>query len=153
MKRLYREVAKRIHPDLTSDRKDRAKRQQLMAEANEAYERGDEAKLNKIFTEYEWSPDAVQGEGPGAELIRVIRRISQARGRLAEIEAELQELLRSDLHQLKVRVDEAKTPWPRRAERNGLAKWKTRSRRPSAAWNSRDVRCEAQVPTRQSSGE
>ncbi|MGC1254717.1 MAG: hypothetical protein WA867_04135, partial [Candidatus Acidiferrales bacterium] len=109
MKKLYREVAKRIHPDLTSDRKDRAKRQQLMAEANEAYERGDEAKLNKIFTEYAWSPDAVQGEGPGAELIRVIRRISQARGRLAEIEAELQELLRSDLHQLKVRVDEAKT--------------------------------------------
>jgi hypothetical protein len=109
MKRLYREVAKRIHPDLTSDRKDRAKRQQLMAEANEAYERGDEARLNKIFTEYEWSPDAVQGEGPGAELVRVIRRISQARGRLAEIEAELQELLRSDLYQLKVRVDQAQS--------------------------------------------
>ncbi|MGA7961433.1 MAG: hypothetical protein WCA33_07010 [Candidatus Acidiferrales bacterium] len=109
MKKLYREVAKRIHPDLTSDRADRAKRQQLMAEANEAYERGDEAKLNKIFAEYEWSPDAVQGEGPGAELIRVIRRISQARGRLAEIEAELQELLRSDLYQLKVRVDQAQS--------------------------------------------
>jgi hypothetical protein len=37
----------------------------------------------------------------------VIRRVSQARGRLAEIEAELQGLLRSDLHQLKSRVDEA----------------------------------------------
>ena len=44
---------------------------------------------------------------PGAELIRVIRRVSQARGRLAEIEAELQGLLRSDLQQLKARVDEA----------------------------------------------
>ena len=109
MKRLYREVAKRVHPDLTSDRADRAKRQQLMAEANEAYERGDETKLRKIFTEYEWSAEAVQGEGPGAELIRVIRRISQARGRLAEIEAELQELLRSDLYQLKVRLDEAQS--------------------------------------------
>ncbi len=53
MKRLYREVAKRVHPDLTSDRADRAKRQQLMAEANEAYERGDETKLRKIFTEYD----------------------------------------------------------------------------------------------------
>jgi hypothetical protein len=109
MKRLYREVAKRVHPDLTSDRADRAKRQQLMAEANEAYERGDETKLRKIFTEYAWSAEAVQGEGPGAELIRVIRRISQARGRLAEIEAELQELLRSDLYQLKVRLDEAQS--------------------------------------------
>jgi hypothetical protein len=107
MKRLYREVAKRIHPDLTSDRDDRAKRQQLMAEANQAYEQGDEAQLTRIFNEYECSPEAVQGEGPGAELIRVIRRISQARGRLAEIEAETQELLRSDLYQLKSRVDEA----------------------------------------------
>jgi hypothetical protein len=107
LKRLYRDVARRIHPDLTSDRDDRAKRQVLMAEANEAYERGDEAQLTRILTEYECSPEAVQGEGAGPELIRVIRRISQARSRLSEIEAELQELLRSDLHQLKVRVDEA----------------------------------------------
>jgi hypothetical protein len=107
MKRLYREVARRVHPDLTSDRDDRAKRQQLMADANQAYELGDEARLEKILTAYEHSPEAVEGEGPGAELIRVIRRVSQARGRLAEIEAELQGLLRSDLHQLKARVDEA----------------------------------------------
>jgi hypothetical protein len=107
MKRLYRTVAKRIHPDLTSDREDRAKRQLLMSQANEAYERGDEMQLAKILTEYEHSPEAVQGEGPGAELVRVIRRISQMRGRLAEMEAELQELLRSDLFQLKSRLDEA----------------------------------------------
>ena len=107
MKRLYRDVAKRIHPDLTSNRDDRAKRQLLMAEANDAYQRGDEARLEKILAGYEWSPEQVQGEGAGAELVRVIRGISQARGRLAEIEAELQELLRSDLHQLKTRVDRA----------------------------------------------
>jgi hypothetical protein len=107
MKRLYREVAKRVHPDLTSDREDRAKRQQLMAEANRAYEDGDEAQLAKILTEYECSPEAVEGEGPGAELIRVIRRVSQARSRLAEIEAEMQGLVRSELYQLKSRVDDA----------------------------------------------
>jgi hypothetical protein len=78
-----------------------------MAEANDAYERGDESKLTRILTEYEHSPESVQGEGAGAELIRVIRRISQARGRLSEIEAEMQELLRSDLYQLKSRLDEA----------------------------------------------
>jgi len=107
MKRLYRDVAKKIHPDLTSDRNDRAKRQQLMAEANQAYERGDQERLVKILTEYEHSPEAVEGEGAGAELVRVIRRVSQARSRLAEIEAEMQGLLRSDLYQLKLRVDEA----------------------------------------------
>jgi hypothetical protein len=107
MKRLYRDVAKRIHPDLTSDREDRATRQQLMARANEAYEQGDEPCLEKILSEYESSPEAFHGEGPGAELIRVIRRISQVRGRLAEIEAESQALLRSDLYQLRLRVEEA----------------------------------------------
>jgi hypothetical protein len=107
MKRLFREVAKRIHPDLTSDRDDRAKRQKLMAEANEAYGRGDETQLTKILTEYECSPEAVKGDGPGAELIRVIRRISQARSRLSEIDAEIQELQRSDLYQLRSRIDEA----------------------------------------------
>ncbi len=107
LKRLYREVAKRIHPDLTADRDDRSKRQQLMAEANTAFERGDEQQLAQILTEYECSPEAVQGEGPGAELVRVIRRVSQMRSRLAEIEAETQALLRSDLFQLKTRVDDA----------------------------------------------
>jgi hypothetical protein len=107
MKRLYRDVAKRIHPDLTSDRDDRARRQQLMAAANQAYEQGDEAQLARILTEYEHSPEAVKGEGLGAELVRVIRRISQARSRLSEIEAELQQLLRSDLYQLKSRLDGA----------------------------------------------
>jgi hypothetical protein len=107
MKKIFREVAKRIHPDLTSDRDDRATRQRLMAEANEAYEHGDEAALSKILNEYESSPEAFQGEGPAAELVRVIRRISQIRGRLAELEAESQALLRSDLYQLRQRVDEA----------------------------------------------
>ncbi|HKQ87104.1 MAG TPA: hypothetical protein VJS43_10070 [Candidatus Acidoferrales bacterium] len=107
MKRIYRDVAKRIHPDLTSDREDRATRQQLMGRANEAYERGDETALMKILNEYESSPEAFHGEGPAAELVRVIRRISQVRGRLAEIEAESQALLRSDLYQLRMRVEEA----------------------------------------------
>jgi len=88
MKRLYREVAKRIHPDLTSDRDERMRREALMAEANKAYEAGDESQLNRILNAYETSLETVQGEGPGAELIRVIRRISQVRGRIAEIEAE-----------------------------------------------------------------
>lgn len=107
MKRLYREVAKRIHPDLTSDDTDRSKRQQLMMAANEAYERGDEAQLNRILTQYEFSPEAVKGEGAASELVRVIRRISQARSRIEEIEGEIQELSRSDLYQLKTRLVEA----------------------------------------------
>lgn len=108
LKRLYRDVAKRVHPDLTSDRADRAKRQELMAAANEAYENGDETRLARILEEYECSPESVQGEGPGAELVRVIRKISQARNRLSEIEAETEQIVRSDIYQLKSRLEEAK---------------------------------------------
>ena len=107
MKQLYREVARRIHPDLTSDRDDRVKRQQLMADANEAYERGDGEDLARILAEYEHRPEAIVGDDAGAELIRAIRKISRAKNRVAEIETEIQELMRSDLYHLKVRVDQA----------------------------------------------
>jgi regulator of replication initiation timing len=107
LKRLYRDVAKRIHPDLTSNDADRAKRQELMAQANRAYEMGDEAALARVFAAYECSPESVSGEGTPAELVRTIRRISQARYRLSEIEAESQKLLHSDSHQLRTRFDEA----------------------------------------------
>jgi hypothetical protein len=107
MKRLYREVAKRVHPDLAADGDERTRRQALMAEANEAYERGDEARLTKILTSYECSPESVEGDGAGAELIRAIRRISQARLRVAELDAEIERLLHSDLYQMKSRLDDA----------------------------------------------
>jgi len=107
LKRLYRDVAKRIHPDLTSDDADRAKRQELMAMANRAYEQGDEEALARVFAAYECSPESVSGEGTPAELIRTIRRISQARYRLSEIEAESKKLLQSDAQQLRLRFDES----------------------------------------------
>lgn len=75
LKRLYRDVAKKVHPDLTSDPTDRAKRERLMSEANRAYERGDAEALNRILDEYETSPETVSGEGIGAELVQ---RRSQA---------------------------------------------------------------------------
>ena len=107
LKRLYRDVAKRIHPDLTSDDADRAKRQELMALANRAYEMGDEAELSRVFAAYECSPESVAGEGTPAELVRTIRRISQARYRLSEIDAETKKLVQSDAYQLRARFDES----------------------------------------------
>lgn len=107
LKRMYREAAKRIHPDLTSDASDRARRQELMAEVNQAYQQGDEPAIAKILDVYESSPEAVQGEGAGAELVRVIRKLSLMNNRLGEIEEELQLLLNSDLYLLKIQADDA----------------------------------------------
>ncbi|MGB6874832.1 MAG: J domain-containing protein [Candidatus Acidiferrales bacterium] len=107
LKRMYREAAKRIHPDLTANANDRARRQELMAEVNNAYQQGDESGIAKILEVYESSPEAVQGEGPGAELVRVIRKLSSMNNRLVEIEAEMQILMNSDLYLLKIQADDA----------------------------------------------
>ncbi len=106
LKDLYREVARRIHPDLAIDEADRARRQQFMAQANRAYEDGDEARLKSILEEYDSSPDTVAGDGIGADLVRVIRKISQVKRRLTEIDEELNRFMQSELMDLKNRVDE-----------------------------------------------
>lgn len=107
LKRMYREAAKRIHPDLTANPEDRARRQTAMAEVNRAYHQGDESAIAKILEAYESSPEAVEGEGAGVELVRVIRKLSSMNNRIAEIETEMQTLLSSDLCLLKMQADEA----------------------------------------------
>lgn len=99
-------MAKRIHPDLAADNADRARRQKLMAEANLAYEEGDEARLRAILEEYESSPETVVGDGTGAELVRVIRKIAQVKRRLAEIDEQAKKIMKTDLFELKQKVDE-----------------------------------------------
>jgi hypothetical protein len=106
LKSLYRQVAKQVHPDLSSDPEDRKLRQRFMAEANRAYESGDVGRLKRILEEYESCPEAVYGEGVGADLVRIIRKITQVRRRLTEIEQEIQELVGSELAKLKVKAEE-----------------------------------------------
>jgi len=108
LKKLYREVAKRIHPDLATDESERKRRNELMAEANRAYEEGDEARLEAILRDWESSPESVKGEGPGAELVRVIRKIAQVEDRLKAIDAAIARLEESDLYTLSNQVNQAK---------------------------------------------
>jgi hypothetical protein len=77
-----------------------------MAQANQAYENGDEAKLRAILEEYETSPETVFGEGTAVDLVRVIRKIAQVRRRLAEIDIEMEQIKASELFELKRKVDE-----------------------------------------------
>jgi hypothetical protein len=97
LKSLFREVAKRIHPDLSKNAGDLERRTRLMAEANRAYEAGDSEPLQRILNEYQDGADAVEGEGIGAELIRIIRQISLAKTRVAAIEHELATLRQSEI--------------------------------------------------------
>jgi DnaJ-domain-containing protein 1 len=104
LKKLYRELAKQIHPDLATDDSDRSRRQNLMAAANQVYEDADEDRLRAILHQWQSSPESVKGEGIGAELIRLLRQISQSRERLKNIEKEIEAIETTELYQLKAKV-------------------------------------------------
>jgi hypothetical protein len=105
LKRLFREAAKRIHPDFAKDFADLERRTRFMADANRAYEAGDAEALQRILDEYQDGAEAVEGEGIGAELIRIIRQISQAKERLSAIEKELAALRQSEIALLKTQAE------------------------------------------------
>jgi hypothetical protein len=109
LKRMYRDVAKAIHPDLADDDLERQHRHTLMVKANEAYDAGDEAKLVAIMHEWEVSPEAIRGQGTVPDLIRTIRKIHRAMRRLAEISQELTRLTGTSLFNLKSMSEEAGT--------------------------------------------
>lgn len=106
-KKLYRKIASAVHPDKATDEQSRKLRTKLMAALNEAYARKDVKRMKAILAEWEESPDAVPGDGTGAELVRTIRAIAQVKRRIAEIENAISEIVGSDIHQLMVTVHEA----------------------------------------------
>jgi hypothetical protein len=107
LKKLYREAARRVHPDTATDEADRARRERLMKEVNAAYATGDEDALRRILAGLDTSPDAVQGSGIGADLIRVLRQLKQIRDRIAAIELEVTRLSETDLAHLKAKAEAA----------------------------------------------
>jgi hypothetical protein len=109
LKKLYREIAKLVHPDLVTEDGERTRRTRLMAEANQAYGAGDEAKLRAILDDWVSNPESVHGEGVAAELVRTIRKIHQVKRRLEDIQSEMMELKQSELYTLSQRVETLKT--------------------------------------------
>jgi hypothetical protein len=105
--KLYRKAARLLHPDLTLDGEEKKRRHDLMAEVNDAYARGDEERIRAILRDWHASPESVPGDGPGAELVRVIRKIAQAERRLKAIAAELDQLRQRELFKLKRQVEDA----------------------------------------------
>jgi hypothetical protein len=107
LKRLFREVAKRVHPDFSKDSADLERRTRLMAEANRAYQANNTEVLQQILDEWQDGGDSMEGEGIGAELIRIIRQISQSRDRLSVIEKELVDLKDSEIAKLQRQAEDS----------------------------------------------
>lgn len=108
LRALYRTAAKAVHPDLACGEEDRKLRERVMAEVNAAYEAADAQRLQAILDEWQARPEAVSGDGPGAELVRVIRAIAAVEARLAAIDRATEDLRASDAYTLYVRAVEAR---------------------------------------------
>ena len=107
IKKLYRQIAIKIHPDKSVNESDREYRTKLMAEVNDAYANGDIERLRQILQEWESSPESVTGEGIAFDLVRMIRSISQINGRLKTIEREVEIIKETEIYGMMIQVQEA----------------------------------------------
>lgn len=108
LKRIFRDVAKAVHPDLAVDEAARYRRHSLMAEANRAYAEQDEDRLRLILRVSEQSPDAIVGDTPEAVEARLAHRATELEMRLADLEREFAGVRGSAIARLQRRMDETR---------------------------------------------
>ncbi len=103
-KKAYHEIARTIHPDLALDEREKEKRHGLMAQLNQAYSSGNQSELDRLVEEYRNSPDLVEGESVGDELVRAIRQIYQIKVRLTKLQLDQNEIEASELFALRQKM-------------------------------------------------
>jgi HPt (histidine-containing phosphotransfer) domain-containing protein len=105
LKNLYRQLARRFHPDLALDDADRAHRTGLMMAINDAYTAGDLEKLQRLALEPSPDAGALKTDEQLAEALQ--REVERCRQRLQEIEQELAQLERHQSARLMKRAERA----------------------------------------------
>ncbi|MEK7736975.1 MAG: hypothetical protein AAB319_04370, partial [Pseudomonadota bacterium] len=98
LKRLFRQLAQKIHPDRAENENDRAWRTELMSEANRAYRCGDEMVLHEILGQ--WQAGKRRETSREAAPLGLAKQVERMQLRLSEIEAELNRLIASRLYEL-----------------------------------------------------
>ena len=96
LRSLFHAAVKAMHPDLANDDEDRLRRQQWAAEISRAYAAGNVARLQELLAAWQPDPRSVTGEDADVEMIKIRRKVAQARRRLDEVSRELTTLMTSD---------------------------------------------------------
>lgn len=92
VRRLYRELARKAHPDLAQDEAERARRDEFISRVNAAYGRGDEALLRELAEE--WAAGPVPPEvrpSESEELYARLEWLSRRKELLALLARELED--------------------------------------------------------------
>lgn len=104
IKKLYRQLARRFHPDLALNEADRARRTRIMAEVNDAYAARSLAELTALARE----PDSTVQNFAGlteAQLVQVLEaELVRCQDRLRQIEQEMRGLSRRSSVELSLEV-------------------------------------------------
>ena len=105
LKSLWRQIAKYLHPDRAFDQDDEPLMQELMVEANLAYERGDRESLEVLLKDGR----LLDTDGPGAlQLLHLSMAIDRVRRQIERLEAQIAVVREQDTWRLKARVDDAR---------------------------------------------
>ena len=98
--RLYRDLAKRFHPDLARTEVERQRRQPLMQRVNAAMRERDLTTMRALLSEAEITDAAFEARSAGERLVWAIREIARLDEVIAGLEADLSTLRSSESHGL-----------------------------------------------------
>ncbi len=91
-RKLYRELARKAHPDLAQDETERARRDEFITRVNGAYGRGDEALLRELAQEWAAGPALPEAELSEAdELYARLNWLTQRKELLTVLAQELEQ--------------------------------------------------------------
>ena len=104
LKSLFREVAKRIHPDRARSAHDELHRNHLMSQANAAFDRNDRELLQRMLNGYDPDTDSGDHPTPAAQLARLTEQIVQTEQDILSLGAEIEALAHSEMADLRDRT-------------------------------------------------
>jgi hypothetical protein len=91
-RKLYRDLARKAHPDLAQDDKERSRREEFITRVNAAYGRGDEPLLRELAEEWAAGPAPVAPRpSESEELYARLEWLSQRKELLTVVAKELEE--------------------------------------------------------------
>ena len=98
IRELYLEIVKLIHPDKTTDPKEKELRNEFMKIANEAYSKGDAEELNNLYEKI--INGTINNDYLEEEKNKIINEINTLKIKITELDNGYNEAISSDLYQL-----------------------------------------------------
>lgn len=103
--RLYRELARRVHPDLAHDSGEHAVRTRMMAELNVARETLDFERARKLGDAWDLRPEDIEADPSLDRVDRLLLAIERVEARLTAVAADAIRLRENDFYKLMEIVD------------------------------------------------